>query len=109
MSTHRHSGRIIPLCRGAKCDRNADMVVAFDSRDAQPYCFPCANATLRNAGGIGYPLEEFYPPGAERVTQFDPHEEPEFNIYNPDNPHEEFVYADNSGGRNSSVHPHDNC
>lgn len=109
MSMHNHAGRVIPLCRGYDCQEDADMVVAGrDDRDAEPFCFPCGNAVLYNEGGIEYPVEEFYTvvDGRSRVTQYDPHDRPEFSIYDPDHANGSYINADNHEAPGSSVHPH---
>lgn len=111
MATNRHTGHVIPLCRGAKCEEEADLVVAFDNRDAQPYCVFCGNAVLRNpdVDGLEYPLEEYYTPAGNRASQCDPYGTPTFTLFDPDDPDEAFLCADNADEENSSVHPHDNC
>lgn len=110
-TSHHHTGRVIPICRGVKCDEEADLVLAFDNRDAQPYCVCCANAVLTNPDidCLEYPLEEYYTPSSNRVSQFDPYENPHFTLFDPDNPDETWLCADNAEHEDSSVYPHDHC
>lgn len=106
MSVHHHTGHVIPQCRGAKCHRDADLIIAFENRDAQPFCFPCGNAVMYNAGGLEYPLEEYYTPAGSTVSQCDPYDSYKFTLFDPDN-EDAFVCVDNEHAPGSSVYPTD--
>lgn len=112
MSTRRHhSTRAVIRCRGAKCNADADVVVAFENRDAQPYCHPCANAVRYSTDtpyAVEYPLETYYSSAGDHVSQFNPYEKPLFTLFDPDN-EDAFLCADNRESPESSVHPHDYC
>lgn len=108
METHRQPGRHRPLCSWNGCNANADLVVAFESRDAHPFCYPCSNTVMRTEGGIEYPLEEYYSPAPSRVSQFDPYDTPKFTLFDPDDPDNTYLRADNAAA-DSSVQPHNNC
>ena len=100
MSTSRHHGKVVPLCR--RCRRHADSVVAYPGGDAYPFCHMCANDSIGSVGRE-YPLEAFYTPQNRRVVSFDP-PDPAFDLYDPaDESETSWISADNSRWPYSSV------
>lgn len=109
MSVNSHDSHVVPTCAGSDCEDDAQMVVAFEDAETLAYCFPCGNAVLYTEGGIEYPLEEYYTQAGKHVSQYNPQNIPEFDLFDPDKQQTAWVHADNRASNGSSVHPHNWC